>query len=188
MAYELDDFVADCRGALSADNGADGREQVRKDLEKLLHNAAFVEAACGDDAEPGIHELYRDPDLGFVVLAHINEKGRTSPPHDHGESWAVYGQAKGFTDMTEYERRDDGSTTGEAEVVKTNTYRLEPGSAGMFGPRAIHSIHFPDDARFVRVTGTDLGTISTRRFDMSAKTVTEVEPSEGQIGAGGVAV
>jgi hypothetical protein len=42
---------------------------------------------------PGRHTLYEDPELGFVVLSHVNAKAAKSPPHDHGASWAIYGQA-----------------------------------------------------------------------------------------------
>ncbi len=36
----------------------------------------------------------------------------------------------------------------------------------------IHSIKFPDGARFVRVTGTDLDVIPTLRFDPENQTAT----------------
>ena len=70
-----------------------GREDVRIHLEKLLTNRDFVETYCGDHVPRGLKVLYEDPDLGFQVLAHINDKARVSPPHDHGASWAIYGQA-----------------------------------------------------------------------------------------------
>ena len=78
--------------------------------------------------------------------------------------------------MTEYDRTDDQNDDGVANVDKRRTYRLEPGMAGRFGPRQVHSIHFPDGGRFIRVTGTDLNKISSRKFDMENKTVIEVDP------------
>ena len=41
MAYELDQFIADCRSSLKSDPGPAGREQVRANLEKLLHNRSL---------------------------------------------------------------------------------------------------------------------------------------------------
>ena len=67
---------------------------------------------CGDEAPQALRVLYEDKELGFQVLAHINEKARVSPPHDHGASWAIYGQATQYTDMTEWERVDGGSGPG----------------------------------------------------------------------------
>src|SRR5690348_1016472 len=93
MAYDLEQFIADCRSSLTRDPGPPGREEVRSNLERLLANSDFVRKYCGDDAPRGVNVLHEDPKLGFQVLAHINEKARVSPPHDHGRSWAIYGQA-----------------------------------------------------------------------------------------------
>ena len=59
-----------------------GRDVIRANLEKLVANQDFVAANCSVDAERGVHRLYQDPDLGFVVLAHIYEKGVESPTVD----------------------------------------------------------------------------------------------------------
>src|SRR5262249_11442632 len=104
MPYDLDQFVSDCRAILKRDPGPTGREHVRIALERLLANKEFVEEYCGDKVPRGLKLLYEDPDLGFQVLAHINDKARVSPPHDHGASWAIYGQATHYTDMIEWER------------------------------------------------------------------------------------
>ena len=60
MAYDLEEFCADCRNALTADDGDGGREEIRQNLEKLLSNPDFVAANCGPDAETGVHTLYHD--------------------------------------------------------------------------------------------------------------------------------
>ena len=46
--------------------------------------------------------------------------------------------------------------------------RAKPGHAGTYDIRAIHNIEFPDGARFVRVTGTDLERIPRLKFDLAA--------------------
>src|SRR5438046_9873166 len=43
MAYDLDQFVSECRAILKRDGGPQGREQVRLKLEQLLSNRDFVE-------------------------------------------------------------------------------------------------------------------------------------------------
>ena len=118
MTYTLDAFVKDAKAALAADNSPAGREQVRVLLEKLLANQQFVDEAVGPAAPMGTRKLYEDKDLGFVVLAHVNPKPHKSPPHDHGSSWAVYGQAVKYTDMSEYKRLDGGNDAGEAKLEK----------------------------------------------------------------------
>lgn len=171
MTYTLDQFAADCRRALKADPGAGGREQVRQMLEKLLLEDDFVDANCGPDASGGANVLYEDPELGFQILAHIMDKGHAGGVHDHGASWAIYGQAVGYTDMTEWKRTDDRSEDGKATVVKDRDYRLERGQAGIFDDHKIHSIAYPAGARFIRVTGVDLQTIARGRYDVDAGTM-----------------
>jgi hypothetical protein len=175
MAYTLYDFCADCRAAISADNGPDGRETIRGKLEQLLANQDFVHATLGPDAELGVHTLYKDKDFEFVVLAHINERPASSPPHDHGNSWAVYGQANEYTDMSEYRRLDGGEGDGEAKLEQVKAYRLTPGKAGLYDVRAIHAINYPANARFVRVTGRELEQEPRLKFDMLANKASFIE-------------
>jgi hypothetical protein len=178
MAYDLDQFVADCRASLARDPGPAGREEVRKNLERLLANQDFVQKYCGADVPRGLKVLYEDPELGFQILAHINDKARKSPPHDHGASWAIYGQASHYTDMIEWERLDDGSDPDNAKLKPAKSYRLLPGHAGMYQDGKIHSIDYPDNARFVRVTGTNLDNINRVRFDLASGKVHQMTPQQ----------
>ena len=175
MAYEFKTFCNDCRNAYDRINGKADLETIRENLENLLqNNLEFVEKHCGPSVEIGVHELYKDEKTGFIVYAHIQDKGRKSPPHDHGSSWAIYGQAKKFTDMTEWRRLDDKSKDGYAEIKTTRSYRLEPGMAGKFGPHEIHQISFEDGARFVRVTGSDLFVEDTLTYNPDENSVNVV--------------
>ena len=178
MTYDLDQFIADCRAILKRDPGPAGREAVRLNLERLLANQDFINEYCGDDQPRGLKLLYEDKDLGFQVLAHINDKARVSPPHDHGHSWAIYGQATKYTDMIEWEREDDGADPKHAKLKPVKKYRLTPGHAGIYQDGRIHSIDYPDYARFVRVTGTDLDAIPRVRFDLATGEVHQMTPQQ----------
>jgi predicted metal-dependent enzyme (double-stranded beta helix superfamily) len=178
MAYDLDQFIADCRTNLAHDPGPAGREKVRADLERLLSNADFVREYCGEDVPRGLKLLYEDKALGFQVLAHINDKARVSPPHDHGASWAIYGQAALYTEMTEWEREDDGADPKRAKLKPAKKYRLTPGHAGIYQDGQIHSIDYPDNARFVRVTGTNLDRIARISIDLKTGEVHQMAPQQ----------
>ena len=178
MAYQLDQFIADCRSILKRDPGPNGREQVRVKLESLLCNPDFIQEHCGEGTPRGLHVLYDDPDLGFQILAHINDKARVSPPHDHGASWAIYGQATHYTEMTEWEREDSGADPKHAKLKPVKNYRLTPGHAGIYQDGKIHSIDYPDYARFVRVTGTNLDRIDRVRFDLKTGEVHQMTPQQ----------
>ncbi len=175
MTYTLDAFVKDTQAALKGSAGPAGREKVRVLLEKLLANPAFVDEAVGPGAPTGTRKLYEDKEQGFVVLAHCNPKPHKSPPHDHGSSWAVYGQAVKYTDMSEFRRLDGGQGAGEAKLEKVRSYRLEPGHAGVYDVGAIHAIDYPDGSRFVRVTGRDLDYVQRLKFDTAAGQAITIE-------------
>jgi predicted metal-dependent enzyme (double-stranded beta helix superfamily) len=176
MAYDLPRFVADCRSALKQDPGPASREKIRTLLERLLKEPDFIAEHCSEATPGGLHVLHDDPELGFQILAHINEKARVSQPHDHGHSWAIYGQAARYTDMTEFERCDDGSDPTKAELKVTKSYRLNPGEAGIYQDGAIHMIDYPDRSRFVRVTGTNLDAITRSMFDRKTGKIAQMTP------------
>jgi predicted metal-dependent enzyme (double-stranded beta helix superfamily) len=174
MSYDLKRFIEDCRAALKRDPGPAGREKIRTLLEQLLKDKGFLAAHCSDSTSHGLYVLHDDAELGFQILAHINEKARSSPPHDHGASWAIYGQATSHTDMTEYRRVDDQSDPKTAKLEVTRKYRLMPGQAGIFADGAIHSIDYPDASRFVRVTGANLDRIERSSFDLKTGAVKQM--------------
>ena len=178
MSYDLDQFIADCRTFLARDPGPKGREQVRLHLERLLGNQDFVREHCSDDAPRGLKVLYEDAELGFQILAHRNDKARVSPPHDHGASWAIYGQASKYTDMIEWEREDDGGDPKHATLKPAKKYRLNPGHAGIYQDGTIHSIDYPDRAVFIRVTGTNLDQITRIRIDLKTGEVHQMTPQQ----------
>jgi hypothetical protein len=178
MTYSLEEFCRDCHDSLSADPGTEGREAVRRGLEKLLANGDFVAAHLGSEVDSEKRLLHHDPDTGIYIYAHgTNEGDRVGKPHDHGASWAVYGQATGLTEMTEWRRVDDGSRDGHAEIEPGRKFPLEPGSAALFDTGTIHSTAHPAPARWVRVTGTDLDRIERYRYDPEKHTMQVMTPA-----------
>ena len=173
MSYSLDDFCNDTRAILAAHDDHEGRDQVRQKLEKLLVDPDFCAEHVGPDSNSGVRQIHEDPELGFCVLAYNMAEPRTSPPHDHGNSWAVYGQAAGYTDMTIWQ-------AGEGSVEPIRTFRLDAGQAGLFDTREIHSIQYNEGAKFVRVTGVDMNQEARRVWDPETGAVREIE----SVGAG----
>ena len=178
MAYNLDQYIADCRAILKRDPDVNGREEVRAKLEQLLRNPDFIEKYCGENVPRGLKVLYEDPELKFQILAHLNDKARVSPPHDHGASWAIYGQATKYTDMIEWEREDNGADPKHAKLKPVKKYRLDPGHAGIYQDGTIHSIDYPDYAKFIRVTGTNLDNINRIRIDPKTGEVHQMTPQQ----------
>src|SRR6476469_3936972 len=104
MAYTLKQFCDDSHAILKGAPLADALPKVAERLSQLLNNPAFVAETFSEETPVGKRELFHDPDLDFHVLAHVQEAGKTGKPHSHGTSWAIYGNAKNATAMTEYRR------------------------------------------------------------------------------------
>lgn len=163
MAYTLDEFCAEARGLLKREPPANALEMIAERLGKLLSNPQFVAATFDDAMPPGRRVLHHDPETDFHVLAHVQEGKRTGKPHSHGSSWAIYGNARAYTEMTEW-RRTNPQDEAHAVLEATRTYRLGPGDTRAYGPGVIHSTAHPEKAWVIRVTGTDLDRLPRYRF------------------------
>ena len=159
MAYTLDAFAADCRDALNATPAPEGLEKVRQLLETALKDSDFVNAHPGPGATAERDILYQDPDLGFCIVAHVYEGAKTSAPHDHGPSWAIYGQAEGVTEMTDWRliQAPDGDKPGRVE--RGNTYSLEPGQSRVYRKGDIHSPKRNGPTKLIRIEGRNMDTV-----------------------------
>ncbi len=156
MSYTLEQFAADCRAALLEDDGPGGLEQVRVFVEQACRDDRFVETHLGPANSSPRQVLYEDPELGFCILAHVHTGARSSPPHDHGPNWAIYGQATGRTTMTDWEcvRRPSGDEPGLVKAVRS--YDLEPGMARAYRIGDLHSPHREAETRLIRIEGRNM--------------------------------
>jgi hypothetical protein len=156
MSYTLEDLAADCHAALAADPGPAGRETVRRHLERALKDQAFVAAHLGPDNVTPRQQLYGDPDFGFCIMAHVYDAAKEAPPHDHADTWAIYGQAKGTTEMTEWRKlkAPEGDAPGLVEPVKV--YDLKPGMAVVYNEGVLHSPRRAGPTRLIRIEGHNL--------------------------------
>jgi hypothetical protein len=163
MAYTLNEFCADTSAILKADPLTKALPQIADRLSMLLNNPAFVAETFSDDTPVGKRELYHDPETDFHVLAHVQEGGKTGKPHSHGTSWAIYGNARELTEMTEW-RRVNPESEAHAELVAASKYAIGPGQTRGYGLGVLHSTCHPKKAWVIRVTGTDLDKLPRYHF------------------------
>jgi hypothetical protein len=120
-------------------------------------------------------ELYRDSELGFIQMGHIHQQGHGNKPHDHGPCWVVYGSYKGVTEITKYQRTDDGSEQGVARLQPERVDRLTPGVVVPYLPGEIHSTHAIEGPGVVfRFLSYDLDKIDRYRYNLEKQTVVKV--------------
>lgn len=152
MSAEIERFSQDVHDILVADPGPAGRERVRSRLEEALNDAAFT-AASFDGGASQRRVLYRDPQLGFLILAHVFLEARRTTPHDHGPSWAIYGQAEGETIMDEWEVVEPASKDRAGKVRLARSYALIPGKAHVYNEGVFHSPRRNGPAKLIRIEG-----------------------------------
>ena len=165
MATTLETFAAACHDALKSMSGTPGREKVRDLVKQILKDPDFV-ATYIPPSTPERHVLYEDPELGFTILAHGYRGPKGSKPHDHGPSWAIYGQASGETIMTDWSclSRPTDTTPGKAAYVRD--YVMRPGDAYLYDVGVLHSPERKDDTRLLRIEGINMAKV--KRFPYEA--------------------
>jgi predicted metal-dependent enzyme (double-stranded beta helix superfamily) len=163
VAYTFDEFCGDCRAIVKAKPLPEALSQIAERLGRLLANPDFVATTFSDDMPPGRRVLHHDAETDIHVLAHVQEGNKVGKPHSHGASWAIYGNARAVTEMTEW-RRTNPQSDDHAELEAVSHYRLGPGDTRAYGPGVIHSTAHPDRAWVIRVTGTDLDALPRYRF------------------------
>ena len=164
MGHTLNSFAADCHRILAADPGPAGREQVCHLLRDVLRDGDFVATHLPDNG-PERKVLYEDPELGFCILAHVNRDAKGSKPHDHGPSWAIYGQAAGRTVMTDWEclARPGEGKPGRARALRD--YALEPGMAHLYNEGVLHSPRRDGPTKLVRLEGVNMDRVTRQPYE-----------------------
>ena len=165
MGYTLERFSSECHRILAADSGPEGRNKVCALVKDVLKDEDFV----GTHLHDGVPErkiLYEDPELGFCILGHVNHGARESQPHDHGPTWAIYGQARGKTIMRDWLKLEAASEDKPGKVRLVKEYALEPGDAHLYNEGDLHSPRREGATRLIRIEGRNVEKI--RRFPYEA--------------------
>jgi hypothetical protein len=156
MAITLEKFAADCHAALTSQPGTPGREKVRDLVKQAICDPAFVSTYIPENTSER-HVLYEDPELGFTILAHryLGPK-KDSKPHDHGHSWAIYGQVSGETLMTDWDCLVPPTDTAPGKAVPLKDYMMKPGDAHLYDVGVLHSPKPQGETRLLRIEGINM--------------------------------
>jgi predicted metal-dependent enzyme (double-stranded beta helix superfamily) len=164
MAHTLESFAAAAHDILTADPGPAGRERLRALVEDVLKDDAFIARHLGDDV-PERKILYTDPQLGFCILGHVYQNARESNPHDHGPSWAIYGQARGETQMNDWALVEKATETRPGKVRHVRSYHLKPGMAHVYNEGDLHSPRRDGPTRLIRIEGTNMDRVKRLAYE-----------------------
>ncbi|MCB1549571.1 MAG: hypothetical protein KDJ41_17345 [Hyphomicrobiaceae bacterium] len=156
MGYTLENLASDIKAALTADAGRAGKDKVCGYVSKALLDKEFVaQHLTADQCKPR-KVLYEDKDMGFCICGHVYEGKAVGSPHDHGHSWAIYGQAVGETEMTEWKVVKKGEGGEPILVAPQSTYTMRPGDAKFYEVGAVHSPNRQGPTKLIRIEGANL--------------------------------
>jgi predicted metal-dependent enzyme (double-stranded beta helix superfamily) len=175
----LDTFIGDLRTIWAAETDNRRRmERAKPLLERLVLDPTLKSHSADWPSTEGRKNLllYVDPDHLFVINAVVRVPGRTGSVHDHADAWVLYGLLDGTESLERFERVDDGSRPGYAEVKLASVTTGTQGKVDLVPPRSIHAEQggpARSVAIIVRTQKLGEGTVLQRRYDPKAKTVVE---------------
>ena len=150
QATALHEFVQGARSLFASEPDPEKRwEALRPIFARLLADPAVVAASkkwpdCRfvDNRVDNLL-FYEDPDYKFVINALVTSAGGfknvTTTIHDHGDIYTLFGLLDGTQRIERYERVDDRSKPGHAEIRKTFDSKCGPGEMDFVRPFEIHS-------------------------------------------------
>ena len=176
--YPIVNLVADLKEVCR--QFTDEREIIGA-VRPLAHRAALARTSWLTermyDADPtqgfGVYLLHEEPDHALAVLAVSWLPRRGTPPHDHG-TWGVVAAVEGPEKNEFFERVDDRSRPGHAELRKIGEKVCAPGDVVAMPRGVIHSVSNVTDAVTVslHIYGRHINYTGRSQFDLEAKTET----------------
>lgn len=175
----FDKFIAELRSVWASEED-DGRRMAKAKplLERLVLDPGLKAHSASWPSTEGRKNLlfYVDPDHHFVINGVVRVPGRTGSIHDHADAWVLYGVLDGTESLERFDRVDDGSRPGYAEVKLSSVTTGSQGKVDLVPPRAIHAEQGGPTrsvAVIVRSQKLGEGTVLQHRYDCNANTVVE---------------
>jgi predicted metal-dependent enzyme (double-stranded beta helix superfamily) len=173
----LQPFIDELRALWAAEPDMEQRMRKAKPLvERMVANPQLREHSRAWPMTPGQNLLfYEDPDYGFALNATVRKAGSPGGPHDHAHAWTLYGIVEGAESMERYERVDDGSKPGHAELRRTSVTPGGAGSVDLVAPYAIHCERAGPERSSALILRSErlVGKTKQRLFDIEKNAVVE---------------
>ena len=178
--YTMETFVSDVRQIFASTKDPRAQAQgVARHMQELLKTPGWLEEQIDLPAEGGFgrHVLHQDeefghPEGGFLLMCGIQRPGQDNLPHDHGNTWVVYGIYQGEIEQTKWRWSYPEADRTSPEIKPLETWVQEPGEVAFFLPGEIHNTRCVADDRavVVRLEGQKLAGMLRHRYDPKTNT------------------
>jgi predicted metal-dependent enzyme (double-stranded beta helix superfamily) len=141
--YTLEQYVQDLRAITAQETDPEKiTERVAPLAKKFAQASGWLRPEhrqCDEEQGFGVHLLHEEPnhDLAVFVLSWLPDRGTT--PHNH-KTWAVVVGMEGQEQEVNYERLDDGSKPGFADLKRAGAQVMTAGEIARCYPEHIHSV------------------------------------------------
>jgi len=175
----FEEFIAQLRAIWDAERDNQHRmEKAKPLLEQLVKDRGLKAHSARWPSTEGYKNLllYVDPQHHFAINAVVRMPGRVGGVHDHADAWVLYGVLDGSESLERYERVDDGSRAGYAELRLVSATTGTQGKVDLVPPHAIHAEQggpARSVAIIVRSQRLGEGTVLQRTYDPKENTVIE---------------
>jgi len=119
--------------------------------------------------------LYEDEQYDFVVNAVVRPPGYKGGIHDHAHAFVLYGVLDGTEKLERYDRIDDRSKAGYAEVELSSVTTGTNGVVDLVPPFSIHAERGGNQRSVALIVRSErlVGKVLQNGYDMNAKTVVQ---------------
>ncbi len=178
--YTMEAFVADVRQIFASTKDPRMQAQeVARHMQTLLKTPGWLEKQIDLPAEGGFgrYDLHQDeefghPEEGFLLMCGVQRPGQDNLPHDHGNTWVVYGIYQGAIEQTKWRWSYPETDRTSPEIKHLESWVQGAGDIAFFLPGEIHNTHcVADELTLVgRLEGQTLAGMLRHRYDPKTNT------------------